>query len=92
MDPYERMHVADALRQETFNKDDFIINEGEMGDKFYFIINGSAVALKKAGEEVKEEYQEVFQYNSGDYFGERALLTNEARAASIKVTVIKNSF
>ncbi len=25
MDPYERLQIADALKQETFNKDDFII-------------------------------------------------------------------
>ena len=58
-----------------------------MGDKFYIIIEGEAVALKKTPEEEKQPYHQVYQYKNGDYFGERALLTNEARAASIKVTV-----
>lgn len=32
--------------------------------------------------------QEVMKYKKGKYFGERALLTNEARAANIVATVI----
>ncbi len=87
MDPYERFQIADALKQETYKKDDLIIKEGNMGDKFYMVIEGEAVALKKAHEETKQEYQQVYTYKDGDYFGERALITNEARAASIKVTV-----
>ena len=46
MDPYERMQIADALNSESFTKDDFIIKEGEIGDKFYMILEGQAVALK----------------------------------------------
>ena len=83
MDPYERSHIADALKAENFNKGDFIITEGEIGDKFYMIIEGEAVAVKN----IEGEKKQVFAYKSGDYFGERALLTNDARAASIVVTV-----
>ena len=86
MDPYERSSIADALVQETFKKNDIIIKEGETGDKFFLIIEGEAVAIKTKGEESKE----VYTYKKvGEYFGERALLTNEARAATIKVTVRK---
>jgi cAMP-dependent protein kinase regulator len=46
MDPYERSQIADALKQEVYNKDEFIINEGEIGEKFFIIIEGEAVALK----------------------------------------------
>lgn len=83
MDPYERSKIADALKQEVYSKNDFIIREGDMGDKFYMIIDGEASAFKK----ISEESKQVYSYKKGDYFGERALLTNEARAASIVVCV-----
>lgn len=83
MDPYERSQIADALKAESFVKDDTIINQGDIGGKFYFISEGEALALKTQ-DGVKKQ---VFEYKCGDYFGERALLTNEARAASILVTV-----
>lgn len=35
--------------------------------------------MKKEGEEAKE----IAKYNTGDYFGERALLVNEPRAANV---------
>jgi cAMP-dependent protein kinase regulator len=47
MDPYERTKLGDALVQETFKKDEVIIKEGERGDKFYLIMEGTAIAVKK---------------------------------------------
>lgn len=82
MDPYERSQVADALQAETHTKDSFIIKEGDIGDKFYMIIEGEAVALKN----IDGVQTKVYAYKGGDYFGERALLTNDARAASIVVS------
>jgi cAMP-dependent protein kinase regulator len=86
MDPYERSQIADALKQEIFSSGDYIIKQGESGDKFYFITEGEANAFKKMSEEDKQQ-EKVYHYKSGDYFGERALLTNDARAASIIVSV-----
>ena len=57
-----------------------------MGDRFYMILDGEAQAHKNQAGGQKAH---VYDYKSGDYFGERALLTNEARAASIIVTVRK---
>jgi cAMP-dependent protein kinase regulator len=82
MDPYERSQVADALLAESFVKGDVIIKEGDIGDKFYMIIEGEAIAMKK----INGQQKQVFAYKGNDYFGERALLTNDARAASIIVT------
>jgi cAMP-dependent protein kinase regulator len=63
---------------------DCIIKEGQNGDKFYMISEGTAIATKTltAG----AEPQKVMDYQKGMYFGERALLTNEARAANIIAT------
>ena len=46
MDPYERSKLGDAVQEQTFKKDDFIIKEGESGDMFYLISEGTAKALK----------------------------------------------
>ena len=46
MDPYERSKLADALKEEKFSKGDYIIKEGDIGDKFYLISEGEAIATK----------------------------------------------
>jgi cAMP-dependent protein kinase regulator len=38
--------IADALKSSTFNTGDFVIREGEMGDVFYIVEEGQAVATK----------------------------------------------
>lgn len=80
MDDYERVSLSDAVHKVKFSKDEYIIKEGDPGDAFYFIIEGKAVAQKLIDGEIKN----IMDYSAGDYFGERALLTNEPRAASIK--------
>lgn len=84
MDPYERQKLCDALKEERFKKNDQIITEGQPGDKFYFIEEGTAIATKRltpGSEPIK-----VMDYAKGTYFGERSLLTNEKRAANVIVT------
>lgn len=80
MDAYERQTVADAFIKHKFKKGDAVINEGEEGDQLYFLIEGEARAMKLIDGELKE----VMQYKSGDYFGERALIKKEPRAATIE--------
>jgi len=75
MDEYERSKIAEVIKEKTFQNGDFVIKEGEDGDVFYLIIEGQAAATKN-NEQVKS-------YKEGDYFGERALLKNEPRAANV---------
>lgn len=82
MDAYERQTIADAFIKHKFKKDDFVIKEGEEGDVFYFIVEGEAKATKTIDGDLKK----VMEYKSGDYFGERALLKKEPRAANIQAT------
>jgi cAMP-dependent protein kinase regulator len=84
MDPYERSQLADGLKNIAFNRDEYVIKEGEEGNQFYIIEEGTAIALKslhpgKPPEKVKE-------YGPSDYFGELALIKNMPRAASIQAT------
>lgn len=81
---YERSQISDALKAEKVVKDQLIVKQGDQGDKFYIVEEGSLVALKSSAE--GQEPVEVMRYSSGDYFGELALLRDQPRAASIKVT------
>ena len=81
IDPYELGQICDALKTENFQKGESIIKQGDKGDVFYILDEGSAHAEKvfekgKAPEKVKD-------YASGGYFGELALLKGEPRAATI---------
>lgn len=85
MDPYERSKIGDALKEEKYKRGDYVISEGEIGDKFFMISEGECIATKQI--EAGKPPVQVFSYKKGTYFGERALLTNEARAANIIVSV-----
>uniref|UniRef100_A0A7S3CUP1 Cyclic nucleotide-binding domain-containing protein n=1 Tax=Strombidium rassoulzadegani TaxID=1082188 RepID=A0A7S3CUP1_9SPIT len=84
MDPYERSKLGDAVVEQRFTKGAYIITEGEPGTTFYLISEGSAIATKSLEE--GQAPVEVRKYERGNYFGERALLTSENRAANIVVT------
>jgi len=75
MDAYERSQLADALKIENFGDGDTLFKEGDVGNKFYIIEDGEAVAHKGG--------TQVMAYTAGDYFGELALLRNQPRAATI---------
>ena len=84
IDNYELTQICDAIKSETFVKNDFIIKEGESGDVFYILEEGEAIATKIL-EEGKPPV-ELKRYNKpGEYFGERALIKGEPRFANIQV-------
>ena len=84
MDPYERSQLADVLKNETYENQEYVIKEGDEGNNFFIIEEGTAVALKNL--HPGQPPEEVKQYHHSDYFGELALIKNAPRAASILAT------
>ena len=83
IEPYELMQISDALKTATFKKGDYIIKEGEMGDVFYILEEGSCEATKTL--EPGKPDTVIKEYSVGDYFGERALIKGEPRFCNIEV-------
>jgi cGMP-dependent protein kinase len=70
-----------ALQRETFKKGEVIVREGERGDIFYVIESGSVDVLKRDHGD-----RPVKTLTTGQFFGERALLTEDVRQATCVAT------
>jgi len=77
----EIMTLADSLAEEKFEEGQAIFNQGEDGDFFYIVKEGTAVCYQKDAEGVDRE---VANLTPGNYFGEIALLTSKPRQATVK--------
>ena len=67
--------VADALEQKDYEEGEAVMEKGEIGDMFYMIHEGTV--------RVVDGYDELAKLKAGDHFGERALLKDDVRAASV---------
>lgn len=72
--------VIGAMEKKMYEPGTNVITQGDDGDCLYLIENGELDCYKKIGKEEKM----VKHYQSGDCFGELALLYNCPRAATIK--------
>merc|ERR1719262_1512452 len=74
----EKELLADALEEVFFVKDEEVVTQGEEGDTFYMIFEGEC--------EVRVNGLTVGVLYKGGYFGERALINREPRAATVVIT------
>ena len=84
IDSYELGQICDSLKDGIFKKDEYIIREGELGDIFYILEEGTCNATKTL--EPGKDETIINELKEGDYFGERALLRGEPRYANIVVS------
>lgn len=80
----ERRQIAEALIEMHFTKGEVILQQGEPGNTFYILYEGEVV-VEQNGQQVQKLYAKASQGNI-QVFGEKALLNNEKRAASIIVS------
>lgn len=67
----------------SVDKDELIIEQGEIGDLFYVIEHGLAEVIRR---EKNGEEQLLAKLGPGDYFGEEALISDAPRNASVRMT------
>lgn len=60
--------MADALEPVAFDDGETIVRQGEPGEDFYIIVEGTAVVLQQRSE--GDEPAEVGRLGPSDYFGE----------------------
>jgi len=73
--------MADVMDQDYYAGGHYIIREGEKGDTFFVINNGQVRVTQMIDGD--PEPREIRTLKQGDFFGERALLGEEVRTASI---------
>jgi CRP-like cAMP-binding protein len=71
----EQLHrLADSFEEVSYQADERIIVQGDVGDSFYVILEGQVHCISESSGQV------VMELGRGDYFGERALLKDDPRA------------
>ena len=74
----ERRKIAGCLNVLEFEDSDAIVTEGEAGDAMYILQTGGAQAFVKGAP--------VVGYESGEFFGELALTSQQPRAATVRAS------
>jgi serine/threonine-protein kinase len=74
------VHGGFHLPQRVFEPGSLLMREGDMGDTAYMIVSGHCRAFRT----VDGQQETLAQMQSGDVFGEMALLLAEPRAASVE--------
>lgn len=78
----EKEELAKCLREMTFKKDETVFSQGEKGENFCMLLTGEVSIIKDNQPTAKlmATAQDIA------FFGEKALLNNEPRSATVKVT------
>ncbi|XP_040293551.1 cGMP-dependent protein kinase 2-like [Bufo bufo] len=80
--PEEKLSkIVDCLEIDFYDKGDYIIREGEEGNTFFIIAKGKVCVTQAV--EGSQEPQEIKTLGVGDYFGEKALISEDVRSANI---------
>ena len=68
--PEDRSKIADALVSRVYADEDAVVNQGEMGDTFFFVEEGEAIVTKVTPGDGGEPTKNVVGHlRKGDYFG-----------------------
>jgi cAMP-dependent protein kinase regulator len=96
MEVYDLQKLSSAMTPVNFEPNDVLVKKGDAGDAFFLIQEGEVTVTDI---EVGGSKFEDATLGEGEYFGERALITSEPRAANviaatkgIAMSIDKNTF
>ena len=81
LEKWERLTVADSLEAVSIEDSEIVVTQGEPGNDFFIIVEGTAVVTQYRNE--GEDPIEVGRLGPSDYFGEIALILDRPRAATV---------
>jgi len=86
LDTDELVIMADYLDLFEFERDTVVFNEGDRGDRLFFVIEGELEVLKESVSSRKPGVDRVVisKLTRGSSFGEMAIIDNFARSATVK--------
>ena len=73
--------LCGVMRAQTFQDGTYIIRQGDDGSRFYIINEGEVKCTRNRTKQGEED--ELIRLNAQEFFGERALITNETRKANV---------
>jgi len=81
--PEQVAQVSSKLMRETYGPGQVIIQQGDLPDRFYIVINGRAEVLH---EDISGKTDTVDVRRPGEYFGETGLIQNRPRSATVRAS------
>jgi cAMP-dependent protein kinase regulator len=86
---FDMQRLGRAMAPNVFEKGDCLVKKGDKGDEFYIIQEGE---MEVTDISVGSTTFDDIVLKAGDYFGERALATNEPRAANVSALTKGTAF
>lgn len=78
------LQCCQHMTYEFRNDQEVVFHKGDIGSKFYIILEGSCSVLVPGQEEGQDTMQEIGVCHKGDCFGELALLKKQPRTATVQ--------
>merc|ERR1712232_1152158 len=78
--------LVDGSELIKYSRGQPVIKQGEVGDEFYVVWNGSAVATVSIGTGDEKDEQEHRRYEKGDRFGELSFMQGHGAVRGATVT------
>ncbi len=78
--------LADITNEVSFNKGEKVFTERDIGDSLFMITSGSVRVIKKGS----EGSEEIARLNSGQHFGEIAIIDKDNRSATVEALEYTN--